>query len=88
MLYNEWKDLCKYMGDKPDQTEEEAMIKRISAWIDVNILQRIDFILNDLDRKIDELWEGTNSYLEPTRPSGGTYGQFIDMKTSCQEERK
>ena len=29
MIYNEWKDLCKYMGDRPDQTEEEAMVKKL-----------------------------------------------------------
>ncbi len=27
MLNNEWKDVCKYMGDKTDITEEEDMVK-------------------------------------------------------------
>ena len=48
-----------------------------------------DFILNDLDRKIDELWEGSNPFVEPTyiRGNFADYAQYADHRAKYPEER-
>ena len=91
MLNNEWKDVCKYVGDKPDQTEEETMVKKLRKNLRLSRCEHSakDFILNDLDRKIDELWEGSNPFVEPTyiRGNFADYAQYAEHRAKYPEER-
>jgi hypothetical protein len=86
MLYNEWKDVCKYTGDIPDKMEEEALVKKLRKNLRMNRCEHStkDFVLTDVDRKIDELWEGNNPYVEPKCPFGEDY---IEFRKIYKEER-
>ena len=65
MLYNEWKDVCKYAGDIPDKMEEETLVKKLRKNLRMHRCEHPtkDFVLTDVDRKIDELWEAEHHFI-------------------------
>ena len=89
MTNNEWQDVCKYAGDKPDKMEEETMVKKLRKNLRLSRCEHSakDFVLNDLDRKIDELWEGNNPFEDPPFSQATDHAQYIVIQKTYQEVR-